>query len=421
MKRRKKSRWTRKIPLSLEREEEDTQKSQEEIEDVEEENHADEREPDISMEIGSSLGLTIDTSEDEDEDEHAVQPGAAPGIDRHPEIHIKPEPGEIPLRCIEYNPDFVKFTEFDHIDKYLALPRQPAKTMRWLNVDGINPYVINRLKETYNLHTLAAEDALNTYQRPKLDLYDTHLFVATRMIMIVEETLKNEHISIFITPDTLITIQEEPGDMWDPVRDRLKIANSRLRTNDTSFLLYSLIDSLVDHLFPILERYEELLEAMEAETLEVPKTANLYRVFSLKRELLMLRRILWPMREVVDILNRDEKRGLPVHIKPYLRDVLDHCSELLDLIDTYRDMAGNLSELMLNASTMRMNKVIKVLTVLATFFIPTTFLASVYGMNFQYLPELHWKYAYPAFWLICISITGGLILFFHQKGWLKGE
>ncbi|MDX2109189.1 MAG: magnesium/cobalt transporter CorA [Verrucomicrobiota bacterium] len=407
MKRRKHTRWNRKYPVIFEEDDEPT--DQPESEDQSQELP--------SMEIGSSLGLAVDS--DEDEDEHVVVPGAAPGIDRHPEINVKPANGTIRIRCIDYGVDAVKFTEYDDIDAFLLKPKPTTCAMRWINVDGINPYVINKLKEFYHLHTLAAEDTLNTRQRPKIDAYEGHLYIAARMLMIQEETLKNEHLSIFVLADTLITIQEETGDVWDPIRDRLKILGSRLRTHDTSFLLYSLMDALVDHLFPIMERYGELLEEMESATIEHPDPKNHYHIFGLKRELNMLRRVLWPMREIVDILYRDEKRGLPLAVKPYLRDVLDHCSELLDLIDNYRDMAASLTELMLNASTVRMNEVIKMLTVLATFFIPTTFLASVYGMNFKHFPELDWKYGYYFFWVISGGISATLLYYFNKKGWLN--
>lgn len=414
MKRRKHTRWSRKYP-EIEYDTEERVREREDKEENEEEEVAIE---DLisGREIGSSLGMTVD---EEDDDGDMPVPGSAPGIDRHPEINIKPEPGTIKLRVIDYGPESVHFREFDDVDAFLSSPKPPGCTNRWLNVDGINAYVINRLREQYHFHTLAAEDVLITRQRPKIDGYEGYLFISARMMMIQDEHLANEALSIFVFSDTLITFQEETGDMWDPIRDRLKIKGSRLRTNDITFLLYSLVDALVDHLFPILERYGDLLEEMEENALENPKTENLYRIIAVKRELTLLRRVLWPVREIVDILYRDEKRGLPTTVKPYLRDVLDHCTEILDLIESYRETCGSLTELTLSASNMRLNEVIKVLTALAAFFIPTTFLASVYGMNFEFLPELHWKYGYPAFWAVCILITIGLWRYFRSKGWLE--
>jgi magnesium transporter len=270
----------------------------------------------------------------------------------------------------------------------------------------------------FGLHTLSAEDVLNTHQRPKVEAFESHLFVIVRQLQLVREALKNEQISFFLFHDTLISFQEEIGDVFDSVRTRMQNPSGRFHTYKADYLFYALLDSMIDHIFPILEAYGSALEELEIEILKDPSPQTQQTLFALKRDLSLLRRALWPIREVVDSLYREESSLINDDLKTFLRDVQDHCMQLIDLLETYRDTASGLSDLYQSSVGNKMNEIMKVLTIMASFFIPITFLAGVYGMNFQHIPELNWKYAYPTFWVICLSATVGLAVFFWRKGWI---
>ena len=305
---------------------------------------------------------------------------------------------------------------------FLAEPKPDWVKVRWINVDSLHPFVVNQLREAFGIHTLAAGKVdLNTPQRPKLETYENHLFIVVRMLMLREERLLNQQVSLFLFPGLLITLQEAPGDVWDPIRQRLQKIGSRLRTNDASYLLYALLDAVVDHCFPILENYGEILERLEAEILENPSPRAQQRLHGIKRELSLLRRVVWPLREVVNELHRDETEEISQPVKAYMRDVYDHAVQVMDIVETYREMAAGLNDLYMSAVGNRMNEIMKVLTIMASFFIPITFVAGVYGMNFENIPELHWKYSYPLFWVICLTIVAALLVYFYRKGWLRRQ
>ena len=281
--------------------------------------------------------------------------------------------------------------------------------------------MVNRLRQAYGFHTLAAEDVLRTSQRPKLETFDNHLFVVVRMLTLKEGVLRQEQVSIFLFKDTLITFQEAKGDVWDPIRQRLQKKGSRLRSMGSAYLLYTLLDAVVDHTFPLLESYGDLLEEMEVAVIDDPKPDIQRQIHRIKRELVVLRRVLWPLREVVNELHRDETERIPKEVKTFMRDVYDHAVQVMEIIETYREQAGGLNDLYMSAVSNRMNEIMKVLTIMASFFIPITFVAGVYGMNFEHIPELAWKYGYPTFWIVCLSVISGLLIFFRRKGWLGGK
>jgi len=270
----------------------------------------------------------------------------------------------------------------------------------------------------FGFHTLSAEDVINTYQRPKLEVFEDHYFVVARQIQLVGERLKNEQISFFLTSDTLISFQEVEGDVFDPVRRRLESKTGRFRVYRSDYLFYALLDSIVDHLFPLLEGYGAALEDLEFEILQDPNPEVQQRLFALKRDLSLLRRAFWPLREVVDQLYRDESDIIHEDLRTFYRDVQDHAMQVIDLLETYRDTASGLSDLYQSSVGNKMNETMKVLTIMASFFIPITFVAGVYGMNFEHIPELSWKYSYAAFWVVCLSISGCLAIYFWRKGWI---
>ncbi|MCU0293896.1 MAG: magnesium/cobalt transporter CorA, partial [Thermoanaerobaculaceae bacterium] len=283
----------------------------------------------------------------------------------------------------------------------------------------------------YDLHPLAIEDVLHLSQRPKLDAYDAasehqaRLFVIVRMLQLVEDRLESEQVSIFLGHKTVLTFQEAPGDVWDPIRTRLQTRGSRLRQNDASFLAYALIDAIVDHCFPILEHYGDRLEELEDSILERPTSSVISEVHTLKRELLLLRRALWPMREVVHTLQREPHECMSDTTRTYLRDVYDHTVQIIDIIETYREVATALAETYMTSVSTRLNEIMKVLTIIGTIFIPLTFLAGVWGMNFgDSMPEtLHaaeyFPWIYPVgFWALCLATAAGLYAWIRRRGWL---
>lgn len=345
-----------------------------------------------------------------------AEPGAAPGIEQY----IKEEDSSQPvgITVIDYSEGVHTTQTFDDISAALAHPKPENPHVRWINLDGLRPSVVNTVCKEFGVHTLSAEDVIHTYQRPKLEVFDDHMIIIARQLQLAGDKLKNEQISFFLFKDTLITFQEEPGDVFDPVRKRLEKSSARFRAYQADYLFYALLDSIVDHLFPILEAYGSAMEEMELEILEDPSTRSQQKLFSMKRDLSLQRRVLWPIRELVDQLYRDESGQIHPELKTFYRDVQDHTMQVIDLLETYRDTASGLTDLYQTSVGNKMNEIMKVLTIMASFFIPITFLAGVYGMNFEYIPELGWKYAYPTFWGLCLSATTALAIYFWRKGWI---
>lgn len=325
------------------------------------------------------------------------------------------------MRCIDYSPQRVHAYDVDDLDAFLAEPRPGWAAVRWINIDGLHPYVINRVREVIGMHTLAAEDALHVPQRPRLELYNDDLFIIARMLRLVEDKLVSEQISLFVKEGLVVTFQEMHGDVWQPIRDRINIEGSMLRKNDPSYLIYALLDAVVDHCFPILERYGDLLEKLEYDILLSTEVAELHRIHAIKHELSVLRRVLWPTREVLDSMRNTELSIVSDITRTYLRDVYEHTVQIVEIIETFREMAGGLTDLHMSAMSNRMNETMKVLTIMATLFIPITFLAGVYGMNFKYIPEFGWRFAYPVFWGVCLVNFAGLLWYFRHKGWIGKE
>ena len=258
-------------------------------------------------------------------------------------------------------------------------------------------------------------------QRPKVESYDEHLFVVMRMLQVKNGDLRAEQVSIFMIGDTVITFQETHGDCWEPIRARIKLPDSRFHSHDIGYLVYALLDATVDHCFPILEQYGDNLEALEQVVLKNPTPQVLGQIHAIKRDLSLLRRVMWPMRDAIDVIYRDEEERFDPGVRTYMRNVYDHSVQIIDIIETYREMASGLTDLYMSAVGNRMNEIMKVLTIMASFFIPVTFVAGVYGMNFKIIPETEWKYGYPAFWCVCIAMTIGLLFYFKRKGWLSRE
>ena len=352
-------------------------------------------------------------------------PGSAAGIEPHELTPVPATPVSVRITVIDYSPDQVTFADVQDLPAFIDEHRPEWSVVRWINVDGLGDLgVIRALAEKYRLHPLAIEDVLHVPQRPKVQAYEeadgfqARLFVIVRELELREGLLHSEQVSVFVGHRTVMTFQETPGDVWDPVRQRIRTSGSALRRNDASFLAYSLIDSVVDETFPILELFGDRLEDLEDRVLQRFSPDTIQEIHRIKRELLLVRRALWPMREVLQRLQRDPHECFSEVTRTYIRDVYDHAVQALDIVETYREMATGLTETYMTAMSNRMNEIMKVLTIMGTIFIPLTFLAGVYGMNFHHFPELEWRWAYPLFWVICFVTAGGMVAWFRHRGWL---
>ncbi len=353
-------------------------------------------------------------------------PGAAPGIE-HDEIAALPgSTWQARVSCIDYCPANVVVEEIEDLESFLAKHRPDWSAVRWINVDGLaDREAIHALATKYDLHPLAIEDVLNLGQRPKIESYggeesdlNARLFIVARAMQRSKGSLQHTQVSIFLGHKTVLTFHDAPMDAWDPIRLRLKSKGSRLRKLDASFLAYSLLDAIVDRCFPILEAFGDRAEELEAQILENAQRRTINEIHQFKRELLLVRWAIWPMREVVASLQREAHECVSDATRVYLGDLYDHVIQIIDIIETYREIASDLTETYMSSISNRMNEVMKVLTIIGTIFIPLTFLAGVYGMNFHYFPELDQPWAYPAFWIICVLLAVIMLLVFRRRSWL---
>jgi magnesium transporter len=352
-------------------------------------------------------------------------PGSAAGIEPHELVPVPGKAVSVRITAIDYSPQQVQFEEVQDLPAFTARHRPEWSAVRWINVDGLGDLgVVRALAEKYRLHPLAIEDVLHIPQRPKVQAYEedggyqARLFIIVRELELREGMLHTEQVSIFVGHNTVLTFQETPGDVWDPIRQRIRTPGSTLRRNDASFLAYSLIDAIVDEAFPILELFGDRLEELEDRVLQHPTRDTIQEIHRMKRELLLVRRALWPMREVLQRMQREPHECFSEVTRTYIRDVYDHAVQAIDIVETYREVATGLTETYMTSMSNRMNEIMKVLTVIGTIFIPLTFLAGVYGMNFHYFPELDWPYAYPLFWAICLVTAVAMIAWFRRRGWL---
>lgn len=294
-------------------------------------------------------------------------------------------------------------------------------TTSWINIDGVHDIkVLEQIGKNFDIHPLTLEDILNTNQRPKVDEYANYLYIVLRMFFHDEKdkTLKNEQVSFILTKNYLITFLEDAGDVFDPVRDRLRKSATKMREYGTDYLAYALIDSIVDSYFHILEKIGEEVEGLEDSLVLNPDKNDIQTIHFLRREMILLRRAIWPLREVISSLQRNENEFIEERTKIYLRDVYDHTIQVIDTIESYRDMIVGMLDTYLSSTSNKLNEVMKVLTVISTLFIPLTFLAGVYGMNFRHFPEIEKEWMYPwGFWVITFMVVVGMAIFFKRKKW----
>jgi magnesium transporter len=292
--------------------------------------------------------------------------------------------------------------------------------VQWIDVQGLgDEKVLRRVGEIFGLHPLALEDAVNVPQRPKSEAYDAHnLFISRMARQSDDHVLDIEQISIFLGSSYVLTLQERHGDLFDPIRRRLRAGRGPIRSSGPDYLAYAIIDAVLDGYYPVVETIGEELHDVEEEILDRPTRAALGRVHALRRQLLTLRRAVWPQREAVAHLMREDNGLVTPGVRQYLRDCHDHAVQIADVIETYREFAGNLMDMYLSGLGQRTNEVMKVLTIMASIFIPLTFLAGLYGMNFEYLPELQVRWAYPALLALMAVIAIAMLVHFRRRGWL---
>jgi len=294
----------------------------------------------------------------------------------------------------------------------------------WVNVDGLgDAETLRKLGEIFGIHKLALEDVIHVHQRSKVEDYEDHLFIVARMLFDADEKVRTEQISIFLSEGKVLTFQERKGDCLEPVRERIRKGKGRIRGAGADYLAYAILDAVVDAWFPLLEKFGDSLEELEDKVLGAPDKETVEKIHQVKRDLLEIRRTIWPMRETTSSLLREETLiSEETHL--YLRDCYDHVIQILDIVESYREIATGLMDLYLSSVSNRMNEVMKVLTIIATIFIPLSFIAGVYGMNFNpevsplNMPELNWKYGYLAVWTVMAAIGGIMILFFVRRGWI---
>jgi magnesium transporter len=315
----------------------------------------------------------------------------------------------------EYNETVSKFF------KECPVISQDAATVTWINVNGLhNTRNLEELGACFHLHPLVLEDILNTDHRPKLDDYGDYLFIVLKLLQVQEGSgeIVAEQVCLVVGNNYVISLHENDQDVFGVIRERLKAGKGRLRRSGADYLAYTLVDLIVDQYFVILEDLGEVIEDLESEVVSTPTPATLSQIHRLKREMIMLRKSVWPLREVINRLERSESSLIKEPTILYFKDVYDHVIQIIDNIETFRDILSGMLDIYLSSVSNRLNEVMKVLTIIATIFIPLTFIAGVYGMNFKYMPELEWHYGY--FLTIGIMITVALImlLFFKRKGWI---
>ena len=303
-----------------------------------------------------------------------------------------------------------------------CVPYRDKPTATWINVDGVHdPAMIEKLGDCFGLHRLVTEDLLSVVQRPKMEDYGEYLFVVVKMLTYddKEEKVVPEQVSLIVGPNFLLSFQEGiRGDVFQLIRERLRTGRGTIRKKGVDYLAYSLLDALVDGYFVILEKLGERIDNLEEELIASPRREIMEQLYQLKRELLFLHKAVWPLREVIASLERRESQIIHETTAPYLRDVYDHVVQVIDSVEIYRDMLSTMLDLYLTSVSFRLNEVMKVLTIIATIFMPLTFIAGVYGMNFKHQPELEWHYGYFYSLGLMTAVAVGMLVFFRRKKWL---
>ena len=342
--------------------------------------------------------------------------GLAPGTLVH-DGDKKVEKAKITI--IDYDATQFQEKEVETIEE--CFPFRDTPTITWINVDGLHEVgIIEKIGKHFSIHPLILEDILHTGQRPKMEDFEDHIFLVVKMFYYDEKDneIKMEQVSLLLGSNFVISFQEREGDIFNSIRERIRNHKGRIRRMKADYLGYALLDTIVDNYFIILEKIGENIENMEEELVTRPTPETLQTIHNLKRELIVLRKSIWPLREVVNSLERGESPLINEATGVYLRDVYDHTIQVIDTIETFRDMVSGMLDIYLSSISNKMNEVMKVLTIIATIFIPLTFVAGLYGMNFEFMPELKWHWGYFAALLVMAAVAVFMVFFFRRKRWL---
>lgn len=332
---------------------------------------------------------------------------------------------EIQLNLMTYNETDFEFRNIEKIED--AVDYKEKTDVTWVNIYGLHDIdLLKKIETAFTIHPLVLEDVLNTTQRPKIEIYDDYVFAVIKMIYYdaEEAEISTEQISIILQNNFIICFQERKGDIFHALRERIKNSVGRIRKSQADYLAYAIMDVIVDNYFSVLEKLSDHIEMLDEEVSDNPEPEMAQKINMLKRTLLMLRKNTWPLREMIHQIARDENPQFRKSTIPFLRDLYDHTVQVIDTTENYWEMASGLKDMYMSMVSNRMNEVMKVLTIIATIFIPLSFIAGVYGMNFDTgaspfnMPELSFTFGYPLFWLLCIAIGGGLLFLFKRKNWL---
>lgn len=325
----------------------------------------------------------------------------------------------VSISLIDYDQEHYEAIQLRRIEE--AFPFKKTPTVTWLNINGLHETeVLEKIGAHYDIHPLILEDILNTDQRPKVEMFDNYIFIVLKMITynVEKKDVLIEQVSLLMGDNFVITFQEFEGDIFQPVRERIEGGKGRLRKSGPDYLMYAIMDVLIDNYFLVLEQLGEIVENLEEKVLTAPDQLIVHEIQRLKRELIFLRKSVWPLREVISNLMREDTNLIRTATEPFLRDLYDHTIQVVDTIETFRDMVTGILDIYLSSISNKMNEVMKVLTIIATIFIPLTFFAGIYGMNFEFMPELHYRWAYPALWLGMLVIAFVMVVYFRRKRWL---
>lgn len=344
------------------------------------------------------------------------KPGTAPGT----LVPSAERPAEAPqIRWIGYDAEQLQEREIRHIEE--ILPLRESRAVSWINVDGLHDVtLLETIGRHFHIHPLTLEDIANTGHRPKAEEFDAYLFLVFKMLYYDEDRnhIESEQVSLVLGSDFLISLQERSGDVFEPVRERLQKSKGRIRRSGCDYLTYALVDAVVDHYFVVLEILGDKIELLEDALLESPEPEILQQIYQLKRELIFFRKQVWPIREMINRLVKEDSAFIGDAVDIFFNDVYDHTIQIIDTIESFRDVLTGLLDVYLSTVSNRMNEVMKVLTIIATIFIPLSFIAGVYGMNFEYMPELRYRWAYPALWGVIVAVFVGMIAWFKHRRWL---
>ncbi|KAF5412958.1 MAG: Cobalt/magnesium transport protein CorA [Candidatus Methanocomedens sp.] len=335
-------------------------------------------------------------------------------------VHVGDEKTEeIRITIITYDEGQFQEKEVKTVEECFPVKDKPIVT--WINIDGIHQVdIIEKMGKHFDLHPLILEDIMHAGQRPKVQVFNHFIYVVLKMFMFdeSENEIQADQVSLIIGSNFVVSFQEKQCEIFEHVKEMIRKSNGRIRKMGADYLAYALLDAIVDQYFVILEKIGEMIELIEEELVTKPEPNTLQTIHNMKREIILLRKSIWPLREVINSLGRGESPLIQESTTIYLRDVYDHTIQVIDTIETFRDMVSGMLDIYLSSVSNKMNEVMKVLTIIATIFIPLTFIAGIYGMNFEYMPELGWEWSYPLVWIIMIGIGFSMLLYFKKKQWL---